>query len=456
MGKRKTKAAASTDPLEVIAEDLRPLALAIDSMQLDPANANRHDDASVSAIAASLAEFGQLKPIVVNVETGLIVAGNGTWEAARRLGWSMIAAVRVRQDAGAHVGYAIADNRTAQLAEWDNVRLVEAITQIHEDTPDLYEALRLADLVQPEPGDIVEDEAPPPPSNPITKAGDLWILGDHRLLCGDSTRSEYVARVLGDRKPLIMVTDPPYGVKYDPNWRNEAGISNTQRVGKVSNDDRASWASAYAHFPGAVAYVWHAGKYASIVDRSLTACGFEIRSQIIWVKTRFALSRGQYHWRHEPCWFAVRKQASAKWNGGRKQQTVWSDIVDSWAPHAPMFAGPVTEDTLVAFDASMTTVWEIAGNDGTGETIHGTQKPVGCMARPIQNHGGKEDDVYDPFLGSGTTLIAAEQLGRRCCGIELDTRYCDVIVQRWENFTGRKAEHVPAGGEPKSKRKRSA
>jgi len=152
----------------------------------------------------------------------------------------------------------------------------------------------------------------------------LWILGQHRLLCGDSTVAPYVELVLGGVKPHLMVTDPPYGVDYDPAWRTDAGLKqNKQRLGKVANDDRADWRGAWALFPGSVAYVWHAGRYASTVQDSLAAAGFEVRSQIIWAKDRFALSRGHYHWQHEPCWYAVR-QGPANWSGDRKQSTLWS------------------------------------------------------------------------------------------------------------------------------------
>lgn len=237
-----------------------------------------------------------------------------------------------------------------------------------------------------------------------------------------------------------MVTDPPYGIEYDPKWRREAGLSKSKRIRKIENDDRASWAMAYSLFPGDVCYIWHASRYGTAVDRSLRACGYDVRSQIIWVKRNFALSRGHYHWRHEACWYAIKKQASsAHWRGNRRNQTVWADIVDHWTPKDELFASIVDEKTLLAFDAAMTTVWEIGHDLGDKVTLHATQKPVECMARPMRNHEG---DVYDPFLGSGSTLIAAEQLGRICYGMELDPVYCDVIVARWEKFTGKKAELV--------------
>ena len=204
-----------------------------------------------------------------------------------------------------------------------------------------------------------------------------------------------------------MVTDPPYGVDYDPQWRNEVGVSTTARTGRVANDDRADWRAAWALFPGDVAYVWHAGVHAATVADSLEACGFAIRSQIIWAKPRLVLSRGHYHWQHEPCWYAVREGATGHWQGARDQTTIWA-----------IGTGDDAED-----DA----------------TVHGTQKPVECMRRPLLNNSSTGASVYEPFSGSGTTIIAAETSGRACFAMELDPRYCDVAVERWQTFTGKQA-----------------
>jgi DNA modification methylase len=208
-----------------------------------------------------------------------------------------------------------------------------------------------------------------------------------------------------------MVTDPPYGVVYDPSWRNAAGVSGSSRLGKVQNDDRADWREAWELFPGDTAYVWHAGKFASQVQKSLEAAGFEMRAQIIWRKSHFAIGRGDYHWQHEPCWYAVRKGGKRKWTGDRKQSTVW-DI------------------------AGVKTAKDTDGETADDASVHGTQKPVECMRRPIENNSKAGEIVYDPFLGSGTTVIAAEQSGRICYGLEIDPAYVDVIVRRWQNFTG--------------------
>jgi len=234
----------------------------------------------------------------------------------------------------------------------------------------------------------------------------LRLKSKHRLLCGDSTKAKDVSKLLQDAKPLLMVTDPPYGVEYKPEWRAEAGINkNKGKMGEVSNDDRADWQEAWELFPGDVVYVYHAGIFSSTVQRSLEEAGFVIRAQIIWAKDRMALSRGDYHWQHEPCWYGVRKGSKGHRTDDRKQ----------------------------------TTLWEIKARDDSGHG-HGTQKPFECMYRPIENHTIKE--IYDPFCGSGTTIIAAEKARRKCYAMELSPAYCDVAVKRWEQATGRKAERV--------------
>ena len=208
--------------------------------------------------------------------------------------------------------------------------------------------------------------------------------------------------------PHLMVTDPPYGVEYDPTRESD----NTLRSGKVLNDDRADWREAWAMFPGDVAYVWHSDMFSHVVLESLESCGFEHRAMIIWGKNRFTLGRGHYHWQHEPCWYAVRKGGTGHWNGDRKQSTLWN----------------------------------IAAREDGGHG-HGTQKPVECMRRPIENNSVAGDGVYEPFSGSGTTIIASEQTGRRCYAMELSPNYVDVGVRRWQQFTGKRARLESTGQE---------
>jgi len=375
----------------------------------DPANVRKHGEQNLAAIKASLARFGQQKPIVVN-QDGVVIAGNGTLMAARALGWQTIKAVRTNLAGSEATAFAIADNRTAELAEWDDAALQQQLAAIAIDDEELlastgFDEKELAKLAAANAPEVTEDDVPEPPADHITQPGDLWLLGKHRLLCGDSTKAEDVDRLMDGKEPRMMVTDPPYGVEYDPAWRaefNNDGPDSKRAVGKVANDDRADWREAWELFPGDIAYVWHAGAFSPVVAESLIACGFEVRYLIVWAKQRHTFGRGHYHHQHEPCWFVARKGSQAHWIGDRTQTTLWQ--ID---------------------------------NNRSNDTGHGTQKPMECMARAIRNHDAPL--IYDPFLGSGTTLIAAEQLGRACYGMEISPAYCDVIVKRWETMTGQKA-----------------
>ena len=378
------------------------------------ANARTHTDDQIAQIAASIREFGFTNPILAGSD-GVIIAGHGRLLAAQRLGLDKVPVITLDHLSDAQRrALVIADNKIAENAGWDEELLRSELAALQEMEFDLDlvgfsdEELDdlLGDLEAEALGEVEgEDEVPEPPEDPVSRPGDLWILGNHRLLCGDSTVATDVELVLDGVKPLLMVTDPPYGVEYDPGWRNQAGAAKTKRTGKVLNDDRADWREAWALFPGDVAYVWHGALHATTVAESLISSGFTIRSQIIWAKDRLVLSRGDYHWQHEPCWYAVKKTGKGHWAGDRKQ----------------------------------TTLWQIANKDQDAETIHGTQKPVECMRRPILNNSSPGQAVYEPFMGSGTTLIAAETTGRVCLGIELNPAYVDVAVERWQQLTGETA-----------------
>lgn len=248
-----------------------------------------------------------------------------------------------------------------------------------------------------------------------TEAGQLWEIPSratpgraHRVLCGDSTDPETLKRLWGGVQRRLMVTDPPYGVAYDPTWRDEAGgkfgDGRTKQRGKVANDDRADWSPTWKLWAAAVAYVWHASLKTAAVETSLVGAGYESRANIIWRKPHFLLSRGNYHWQHEPCWYAVRKGAPSGWCGDRSQSTVW--------------------------DIAGTNPAGRSRDEADEKTGHGTQKPVECMARPIRNHFEPGVVVADPFLGSGTTIVAAERERRLCYGTELSPGYVAVILER--------------------------
>ncbi len=381
-------------------------------------NSRKHSPDQIAAIAGSIRRFGFVNPVLIDAE-GTIVAGHARVMAARQAGLQKIPTIRLGHLSDAERrAYVIADNRLAELATWDTDTLRAEVDQLLSEGVGLdllgFDEQALTKLVgslTPGGGLTDEDDVPAEPTVPVSRLGDLWVLGRHRLICGDSTKADDVARVLNGVTPHLMVTDPPYGVKYDPAWRGEAKTSDGERVslgvhatGKVLNDDRADWREAWALFPGDVVYVWHAGLFAGVVAESLEASGFSLRSQIIWAKTNFAIGRGDYHWHHEPCWYAVRKGKAGHFNGDRKQHTLWT-----------------------------------ISKPAKSETGHGTQKPVECMRKPIENNSSPGQAIYEPFCGSGTTIIAAEQTGRACHAVELNPVYIDVIVRRWQEFTGQEA-----------------
>ena len=263
------------------------------------------------------------------------------------------------------------------------------------------ERLPMPDLTEPvdDPGPQI-DRADELREKWQTERGQVWEVGRHRLMCGDCTSPEDVGGVLlAGEKPGLMVTDPPYGIDYDPAWRVKAAQEGhlayeATRIGEVRNDDRADWKQAWDCFPGDVLYAWHPPGATSLVHaRAIQDSGFMLRAQIIWAKSHFPIGRGDYHLRHEPCWYAVRQGQAAHRTKDRTQTTLWQINLDK----------------------------NVEGG-------HSTQKPVECMARAIRNH--TFPDVYDPFLGSGTTMVAAEQLGRICYGMEIEPKYVAVTLER--------------------------
>jgi DNA modification methylase len=380
----------------------------LDRLLPSPRNARTHSDAQVAEIAGSIRTFGFTNPILVG-EDGDVIAGHGRLAAARLLDLSEVPVIPIEDLTDVQRRQLmLADNRIALNAGWDiemlNLELKE-LSILGADLKALgFTAKELAAALNPgSQGLTDENEVPGVANTPVSVSGDIWCLGPHRIACGDSTDVGVVKALLDGSIPGLMVTDPPYGVEYDPEWRHRAGVNKSSRTGKVRNDERADWAAAWALFPGAIAYVWHGALHATTVAESLAREGFTIRSQIIWAKERLVIGRGDYHWQHEPCWYAVRSKGN--WTGDRKQ----------------------------------TTLWTIPSGGQDTDTIHGTQKPVECMRRPMLNNTNPGQSVFEPFLGSGTTLIAAETTGRICFAVELDPLYVDVAIRRWQAFTGQQA-----------------
>jgi DNA modification methylase len=394
-------------------------------------NSRTHSDAQIAQIAGSIREFSFTNPVLVDGDGG-IIAGHGRLLAARQLGMQAVPCIRLGHlSPTQRKALIIADNKLALNAGWDESLLSLELQDLQSDGFDLgltgFSGDELADLLADKTAGLTDpDDAPEPPVNPVTVLGDVWVMGKHRIVCGSSSDADTVAKALNGVTPHLMVTDPPYGVNYDPAQRDRVSDDprwTKTKIGKglVVNDDRADWREAWALFPGDVAYVWHSALFGAVVAESLETSAFTMRAQIIWAKEHFVFSRGDYHWQHEPCWYAVRKGAKGHYAGDRKQ----------------------------------TTVWNIRGRSALGDTRnlkaedkktgHGTQKPVECMKRPIENNSSPGQAVYEPFSGSGTTIIAAEMTGRACHAIELNPAYVDVAVKRWQDFTGQTASLEGAG-----------
>ena len=277
------------------------------------ANARRHSEADIDKIVASILKWGWTNPALVD-EHGVLIAGHLRVAAAARLELKSIPVIVARGwSEDEKQAYRLADNELAARGSWDPDLLFGELRDLKSSGFDLdligFEPHRLEEILAGlgSSGLTDPDSVPDIPDDPVTRPGDVWLLAAHRIGCGDSTNATDVAPVLAEARPHLMVTDPPYGVAYDPSWRARRGVgSGNLAQGKVLNDDRADWRQAYALFTGDVAYVWHGALHGDVVGADLTACGLEPRAQIVWVKQHFTLSRGHYHWRHENCWYAVR------------------------------------------------------------------------------------------------------------------------------------------------------
>jgi DNA modification methylase len=399
---------------------------------------------AIDAVARSIASFGFQQPIVVDKE-GVIIVGHTRYRAALKLGMKEVPVHVAEKLSPEQVkAYRIADNSTHSLTTWDTEILQLELGELSNyDFGDFgldLDALEPLHLSHEDDFDV--DAAVANIKEPKTQPGDVWMLDKHRIICGDCTKADIVSSLLGEAKPFLLVTDPPYGIELDSEWRDRAGLNGGamgvkrtpamkeaaktdhkhhaepsymkhrtegHTVTTISGDTRADWSEAYELVPSlTVAYVWHASIYTRDVLNGLERIGFLYPQQIIWDKGKVVLTRTHYWYQHEPCWYVRKKRAPWHGNPGSDNSTIW------FSP-SPKF---------------------IMGGSDEPKFDHPTQKPIELMRRPLLNHTKRGDLVYDPFLGSGTTLMAAEQLERVCYGVELDPVYCDVIVGRWEKMTG--------------------
>ena len=380
----------------------------------------RHNDEAVAAVAASIHAFGFRQPIVVD-EHGVIIVGHTRYKAALQLEWTEVPVhVACGLTPDQTRAYRIADNQTATQSRWDEDALVRELLALRDTGFDLALTSFSNDeldtlLASSSPDPLADpDDVPDPPAEPVTQLGDVWALGRHRLLCGDATEPAVLARVLDGRSADLLLTDPPYNVAYTGKTADRLTLAND------ALDDRdyrtfltTALTTAVAHLPpGAGFYIWHADTYGLTVRLAAADAGLTVRQVLVWAKSAFALGRQDYHWQHEPCLYGWRDGAAHNWLGGRDQST------------------------LLAYDRP------------ARNADHPTTKPTALFEQLIANSCPPGGVVLDPFAGSGTTVLAAETQGRTAAVVELDPRYADVIVRRYEQFTGQQAERVVAGTIP--------
>jgi site-specific DNA-methyltransferase (adenine-specific) len=373
-------------------------------------NSRTHDDAQVAQIAASIKEFGWTNPILVDGDKG-IIAGHGRLMAARKLGLTKVPVIELKDMTEAQKkAYVIADNKLAMNAGWDMDFLKLELQDLEDADFDLsltgFDDKELDQLLAPpiEEGLTDEDAVPEVPDEPKTKLGDIYILGNHRLMCGDSCNIESVEK-LTDGLVDILVTDPPYNVAYEGKTKDALTIQNDSMGDEQFRQFlRDAFVAADAVMKqGAVFYIWHADSEGYNFRGACKDAGWKVRQCLIWQKDSMVMGRQDYHWKHEPCLYGWKEGAGHLWASDRKQTT----LIECKRPKR---------------------------ND-----IHPTMKPVELMEYQILNNTKGQDIVLDLFGGSGSTMIAAEKTGRRARLMELDPKYCDVIVKRWEEFTGKKA-----------------
>jgi site-specific DNA-methyltransferase (adenine-specific) len=372
-------------------------------------NARTHSEAQIAQIAASIAEFGFTAPILAGSD-GVIVAGHGRLAAARKLGLTTVPVVVLDHlTPTQRRALVIADNKIAENAGWDEDMLRLDLRELGELGFDLeltgFSLDEIAALMpaEVEPGLTDEDAVPEVQEEPVSKPGDVWLLGKHRVMCGDSTSLDDMERLTAGQAVDMWLTDPPYNVNYE----GGTGL-------KIQNDDmsddqfrqflRDAYVAADAVMKaGAVFYIWHADSEGYNFRGAARDAGWTVRQCLIWKKSSLVMGRQDYHWKHEPCLYGWKDGAGHLWAADRKQ----------------------------------TTILEFDRPSRNGE--HPTMKPVALFEYQMLNNTKGGDIVLDSFGGSGTTVIAAEKNGRVARIMELDPKYCDVIVRRWQDFTGKQA-----------------
>ena len=448
----------------------------LDRLHPDPANPRRISEEELDALERSLRQFGFVQPVVARQDDGVVIGGHQRLVAARRLGLTTVPVIWLHLSAEQARLLGLALNKIS--GSFDDALLARLLAELaavpeldlslsgfgEDEVRDLLRSLETREKREHQEVFDLDEALEEARRAPRAKPGDLWALGNHRLLCGDATNAADVARLLDGAEPRLLATDPPYGVSLDQTWRDgvyngprkrvhgwgvnagaerpymqqpgtagqpdaegatrgnggaRGGRTRGHRHTTISGDTRADWSAAFALVPSLqVGYVWYASAHTLEVLQGLLAIGFELAQQIIWDKTMFSIGRGWYHWEHEPC-FVVRK--------------------------------PGVPNLFIGTDHTQSTLWRapspkrLGAGSREAKEDHPTQKPLVLFETPIANHLKPGEAVYDPFLGSGTCLIAAERQGAVCYGMEIDPLYVEVILRRFERFSGQAAVRLEGG-----------
>lgn len=415
-----------------------------------PRNARVHSEEQISKICTSIITFGFTNPILIDKDGG-IVAGHGRYLAALRLGLPQVPTIDLSHLSKAQKrAYILADNKLAEGAEWDLEQLSSEILELLGTGADLSvtgfsneELVNLADLATPY--SLENDQVEPVPVDPISRAGDRWTLGGHQLLCGDSTNYAVLKSFLSDRLIDCVWTDPPYNVNYKGT------------AGKITNDDmehmkfrgflRNFFSAVFLVMkPGAVIYVCHADTEGLNFRLEFRQAGFHLSGCLIWRKNAIVLGRSDYQWQHEPILYGWKPGEKHFYGGGRSKSTML-DPIESIVDIVSDSEVRISADKIVIVKGPGLSVSALDGsvfkeNKPTQNKEHPTMKPVPLIEKMLLNSTLPEHVVLDPFAGSGSVIIACERLGRKCFAVEIDPKYCDVIIKRWQGFTGESAIHV--------------
>lgn len=431
----------------------------------NPRNPNQHPKRQIELLAKIIQSQGWRAPVTVSNRSGFVVRGHGRLQAALLLGCQVPVD---RQDYGSEAeewADLIADNRIAELAEVDDDELAKMLHELDELGLDMtltgYTDKQLDNLLADIRMEPVQDDgfdaaaAANAIKEPVSKYGDVWKLGRHRLMCGDATKLEDMRRLMDGKQAALVFTDPPYNVDYQGSTKEKLKIKNDHMPAAEFKEFLTSAFScqfAVAR-PGAAIYICHADSAGNEFREAMAAAGWCLKQCLIWVKNQFVLGRQDYQWQHEPILYGWRPDGAHEFLGGRKQGTIWEDLpitIQDDGDGKLICITIGTEQVVIrAHDAkvisrvndSLMTTWRFEKPVRNGE--HPTMKPIPLCARAIQNSSRPDEIVLDSFGGSGSTLMAAEQTGRTCCTMELDPVYVDVIIRRWEEYTGQKAVKLP-------------